>query len=264
MLGTIFGDIVGSRFEFDNIHTKNFELINEKSFFTDDSVMTIAVEQAVLDCKGDYSLLSDCVIKRMREFGAKYPDRGYGKHFRRWLNDPNAVAYQSCGNGAAMRISSIGYVARSVDECKMLSKAVTEVTHNHKEGILGADATAVCVYLARNGYTVKQIEEYVGLHYYNLMQTVSEIRRTKCNFDVVCQETVPQAIICFLESRSYEDAIRNAVSIGGDSDTLAAIVGGIAEAYYGLPENFRQIALDKLTTELKEVYLNFEKKFIET
>ncbi len=262
MLGSIFGDIVGSRFEFDNILTKNFELITDENRFTDDSVMTIAVEQAILDCRGDYSLLSQYAIKRMREFGLKYLNRGYGGRFYQWLKNPNAKAYGSCGNGSAMRISAIGYVANSIEECKTLSKAVTEVTHNHKEGIKGAEATAVCVYLARKDYNVMQIEEYVENHYYNLSQTVKEIRKTKDHFDILCQETVPQAITCFLESNSYEDAIRNAVSIGGDSDTLAAIVGGIAEAYYGFPEKFRQITLDKLTEELRSVYLEFEKKFL--
>ncbi len=262
MLGAIFGDIAGSLFEFNNIHTKNFELINDSCRFTDDSVMTLAIEQALLDCDGNYLKLSKNAIARMREFGAKYPRRGYGKHFAQWLNDPTAVAYGSCGNGAAMRVSGIGYVAQSIKDCKFLSKAVTSVTHNHPEGIKGAEATAVCIYLARNNYTIKQIELYVGLHYYNLAQTVNEIRKTKFHFDAVCQETVPQAITCFLESKSYEDAIRNAISIGGDSDTLAAITGAIAEAYYGLPENFRQIALDKLTEELRNVYLDFEKKFV--
>lgn len=237
MWGVIIGDIVGSRFEFNNIKTKNFNLFDERCRFTDDSVMTIAVYQALKDCKGDFANLSQNAIKRMKEFGRRYPDRGYGSKFIWWLFSGDVNPYNSFGNGAAMRVSAVAYFANSIEQVKQLSYDVTAVTHNHPEGIKGAEATAVAIYLAKSGKSKGEIAQYVNDNYYPLNFTVDEIRPSY-RFNETCQDTVPQAIKAFVESESFEDALRIAVSLGGDSDTLAAICMGIAEAYYGIPQQF--------------------------
>ena len=237
MWGAIIGDIVGSRFEFNNIKTKDFNLFDERCFFTDDSVMTIAVYQALKDCNGDYSNLSQHAIARMKEYGRRYPDRGYGSRFVWWLFSSDVKPYNSLGNGAAMRVSAVAYFANSIEQVKQLSYDVTAVTHNHPEGIKGAEATAVAVYLAKCGKSKEEIAQYVSDNYYPLNFTVDEIRPAY-RFNETCQDTVPQAIKAFVESESFEDALRIAVSLGGDTDTLAAICMAIAEAYYGIPQQF--------------------------
>lgn len=172
----------------------------------------------------------------------------------------NPKLYNSFGNGAAMRVSPVGFVAKSLDQAISLSKKVTEVTHNHPEGIKGAEATAVAIYLARNGYNINDIKNYIDKHYYKMNFTLDEIRDTY-KFNETCQDTIPQAIMAFLESTSFEDAIRNAISIGGDSDTLAAITGGIAEACYGIPKEIRNKALTYLDKRLLNILLDFENKY---
>lgn len=260
MLGAIIGDIVGSRFEWNNNKTKHFELFNDKCFFTDDTVMTLAIAKAILHSESDYSDLSSLSIKYMQEVGRNYPSCGYGGSFGLWVFSNNPKPYNSFGNGAAMRVSPVGFVAKSLDQAISLSKKVTEVTHNHPEGIKGAEATAVAIYLARNGYNINDIKNYIDKHYYKMNFTLDEIRDTY-KFNETCQDTVPQAIMAFLESTSFEDAIRNAISIGGDSDTLAAITGGIAEACYGIPKEIRNKALTYLDKRLLNILLDFENKY---
>lgn len=257
MLGAIIGDIVGSRFEWHNIKTKEFDLFTSDCFATDDSIMSLAVAQAILDCRGAQDKLGSAAVRRMQEIGRPYPDCGFGGMFYNWIYSDHPRPYGSFGNGAAMRVSACGFAARSLQEAIMLSKAVTEVTHNHPEGIKGAEATAVAVYLAREGKSIAEIRDYTDRHYYRMNFTLDGIRDTY-EFNETCQNTVPQAIMAFLESTDFEDAIRNAISIGGDSDTLAAITGGIAEAYYGIPDVIRKTALKFLDERLLKILVSFE------
>lgn len=260
ILGAIIGDIVGSRFEYKNYKGKDFELFNDKCFPTDDSIMSLAIAQAILISKPDYSDLSENAIKCMQEIGRKYPHCGYGDRFHRWIFSDNPTPYNSYGNGSAMRVSAIGFVAESINEAKELSRAVTEISHNHLEGIKGAEATSIAIYMARNGSSILEIKEYINKNYYPMNFTLDEIRNTY-HFNETCQGTVPQAFESFFESSSFEDAIRNAISIGGDSDTLTAICGGIAEAYYGIPMNIREKALTFLDSRLKKILISFENKY---
>jgi len=195
----------------------------------------------------------------MHEVGRPYPQCGYGGRFWDWMYSNNPKPYNSFGNGAAMRVSACGFVAESLEEAKQLSKAVTEVTHNHPEGLKGAEATTVAIYMARTGSTLEEIREVIEREYYPMNFTLNEIRDTY-EFNETCQNTVPQAMMAFFESTSFEDAIRNAISVGGDSDTLAAITGGIAEAYYGVPDDIRAKAVGYLDNRLKEILELFENR----
>lgn len=260
MLGAIIGDIVGSRFEWNNHRNKQFELMTYKCSVTDDSIMTLAIAKALLESKPDYSDLSKNAVKYMQGIGRHYPDCGYGGHFRSWINSNSPKPYNSYGNGAAMRVSACGFTAGSLEEAKKLSKAVTEVTHNHPEGIKGAEATAVAIFLARSGNNLLEIRDYITKYYYPLDFTLDGIRDSY-QFNETCQDTVPQALEAFFESTSFEDAIRNAISVGGDSDTLAAITGGIAEAYYGIPTDIRKHALTFLDERLLKILVEFENKY---
>ncbi len=260
MLGAIIGDIVGSRFEWNNHRSKEFELLTYKCNVTDDSVMSLAIAKALMECKPDYSDLPHQAVKCMQSVGRHYPNCGYGGGFRRWMFSDNPQPYNSYGNGAAMRVSACGFVADGIEEAKKLSKAVTEVTHNHREGIKGAEATAVAIYLARSGKNLLEIRDYITKSYYKINFTLDEIRNTY-KFNETCQDTVPQALEAFFESNSFEDAIRNAISIGGDSDTLAAITGGIAEAYYGIPTEIRKHALTFLDERLLKILVDFENRY---
>lgn len=262
MLGAIIGDIVGSRFEWNNFKSKDFIFFTENSHMTDDSIMTIAIAKAILSSKPDRSDLNEKSIHYMRLFGHKYSNHDYGGMFSYWLTTANPQPYNSFGNGAAMRVSACGFAAKSLEDAKLLSRLVTEVTHNHPEGLKGAESTTVAIYFARTGYTIPQIREYINKNYYKLDFTLDEIRNTY-QFNETCQDSVPQAIEAFLESESFEDAIRNAISIGGDSDTIAAITGGIAEAYYGIPENIREITMKYyLNYHIKEIIDEFEDRYI--
>jgi ADP-ribosylglycohydrolase len=259
MLGAIIGDIAGSRFEFNNIHTKNFELFAEDGEATDDSIMTLAVAKAILACNGDWEQLGYNAVKYMREIGRKYPNCGFGGMFRKWVFGDNPKPYNSFGNGAAMRVSPCGFIAGTEEEAILLSRKVTEVTHNHPEGIKGAQAVSVAIFMARNGAAKNEIEERMEKDYYDLNFTLDSIRGDY-QFNETCQETVPQAIVAFLESVSFEDAVRGAISIGGDSDTLAAITGSIAEAFYGVPSELKSGALNYLDRELLDIYEEWENK----
>lgn len=260
MLGAIIGDIVGSRFEWNNIKTKEFELLNHKCFFTDDSVMSLAVATAILNSKNDYSDLSEKTIEYMQSIGRNYPNCGYGGRFYNWMFSNNPQPYNSFGNGSAMRVSACGYVANSINEAISLSKMVTEVTHNHPEGLKGAEATAVAIYLAKEGKNILEIRDHINKHYYPMDFKLDDIRN-EYKFSEICQNSVPQAIESFLESNSFEDAIRNAISIGGDSDTIATITGSIAEAYYGIPADIRKHALTFLDERLLGLLVQFENKY---
>lgn len=260
MLGAIVGDIVGSKYEWNNHRSKEFTLLDYKCFFTDDSIMTLAVAKALLECEKDYSNLSEKTIEYMQSIGRHYPNSGYGGNFHNWMFSNNPQPYNSFGNGAAMRVSACGWVANSMDEAISLSKKVTEVTHNHPEGIKGAEATVVAIYLARTGCNILEIRDYINKHYYPMNFNLDEIRDSY-QFNETCQDTVPQAIEAFLESTSFEDAIRNAISIGGDSDTLAAITGSIAEAYYGIPTDIRKHILTYLDERLLKLLIEFENAY---
>jgi ADP-ribosylglycohydrolase len=271
MLGAIIGDIVGSRFEFNNHRSKEFELFTDRCFVTDDSIMTIAVAKAIMvteqkfkslepvaDASGVYDqILSDHTVKCMRDIGQKYPNCGYGGRFGQWMFSKDPKPYNSYGNGAAMRISPAGFVATSLDEAIQLSKVITAVTHNHPEGIKGAEATVVAIYMAKAGSAMNEIRDRISQNYYPLDFTIDEIRPSY-RFNETCQETVPQALVCFFESNSFEDAIRTAISLGGDSDTIAAITGAVAEAYYGVPEDLRRKALTYMDSDLHTIFEAWE------
>lgn len=251
MIGAIIGDIVGSRFEFDNIKTKDFELFDRECDFTDDTVMTIAIGKALNNYKGgDFK---KHLVKTMHEVGNRYPDCGYGGLFLDWMIHKDTEPYNSCGNGSAMRVSAVGWYVKSIEEAEELAKLTAEVTHNHPEGIKGAQAVAVAIYLARIGEDKEAIKKYIEDNYYALDFTLDEIRPTY-DYEITCQKSVPQAIKAFLEAESFEDTIRNAISIGGDSDTVAAIAGSIAEAYYEIDEEIKETALSYLDDYLLDIY----------
>lgn len=257
MLGAIIGDLVGSRFEWDNNRSKEFEFLTYKCFPTDDSIMTLALAQAILASNSDYSDLSQNAVKYMQSIGRNYPDCGYGRGFYHWMFTDKPEPYNSFGNGAAMRVSAVGFAASSLEEVKILSEKITAVTHNHPEGIKGAEAVAAAIYMAKTGSNMLEIRDYVDKNYYKMDFTLDEIRGTY-QFNATCQGTVPQALEAFFESTGFEDAIRNAVSIGGDSDTIAAICGGVAEAYYGIPSDIRKHALTFLDEYLLQILAAFE------
>lgn len=264
MIGAIIGDIVGSVYEFDNIKTKDFVPFagyhGNTCTFTDDSVMTLAVALALLGVDGKWDLLPAYTDCAMHELGRRYPDRGYGERFGMWLFLDGHEPYNSFGNGAAMRVSPVAYVAKDLDEVKLLSRLVTGVTHNHPEGLKGAEANAVCTWMALHGSSKTEIEQVVSSEYYDLGFTLDEIRPTY-EFNETCQETVPQAIKAFLEAADFEDAIKNAVSLGGDSDTLAAITGAIAGAYYEIPSIMRQRTVQLLGPSLTAILERFDSKY---
>ena len=262
MLGAMIGDIAGSRFEWGNLKSKEFELMTgEKGCrVTDDSVMSLAVAEAILTCGGDYSGLGREAVRSMQKLGRAYPHAGYGGMFARWLTDPDPIPYNSFGNGAAMRVSPCGFAASSLEEAVTLARRVTEVTHDHPEGIKAAEAVSSAIYLARTGSSLAEIRDYIEKKYYVIDFTLDEIR-PDYRFDVTCQGSVPQAFEALFESTGFEDAIRNAVSLGGDSDTIAAITGGMAQAVYGVPEELREKALTFLDQRQTEILLAFEDRF---
>ena len=268
MLGAIIGDIVGSRFEFvdDILRPKNFALFTPSCRPTDDSFMTLAVAEALLLSKGDHEQLKKQVIASMKKVANKHPNVGWGERFHRWLfEESNPQPYNSYGNGAGMRMSPVGWVANSEDEVRMLSQIVTEVSHNHPEGIKGAEAIAMAVYLARIGKSKNGIRGRMQEYYPELNDKDFTIKNIhgKYGYDefgnwVTCQGSIPQALIAFFDSESFEDAIRNAVCIGGDSDTIGAMTGGIAEAYYGVSYDMEDKALSYLTDDLISTYYAFD------
>ena len=263
MYGAILGDIVGSPYEFDcnNYKAKDFPLFSRRSDFTDDTVMTLAVAKALLSTRGqDDAAIKTALVREMQRLGRAYPDRGYGTHFGGWLYEDDPQPYQSYGNGSAMRVSPVAWAAESLSQCLALAKASAEVTHDHPDGIAGACAVAGAVYLARMGESKEAIVDHVT-RYYPLDFTLDEIREGYA-FDVSCAGSVPQAMEAFLEAEDFEDALRNAVSIGGDSDTIAAITGSIAEAYYDIEDEMRTTAFSYLDSYLLEIAESFYVKYI--
>ena len=261
MIGAVIGDIVGSVYEFDPIKTKGFALFGpyrgNECCFTDDTVMTIAVARAIQTAKPDRSDLAERAVEQMRAIGRNYPDCGYGGRFKQWMFDDGMGPYNSFGNGSAMRVSAAAWAAQSMKDAVAISDLVTGVTHDHPEGMKGARAVTACIYLALHGRTKDEIRDYVRERFYPLVETLDEIRPTYA-FNETCQESVPQAIECFLEADGFEDAIRNAVSLGGDADTLAAIAGSIAEAYFGVPAELRKKAEGYLDADLLGYLHEFE------
>ena len=255
MFGAIIGDTVGSVYEFNNIKTKDFPLFEEKSRPTDDSYMTIAVASACLAVGGEVSDLAafrERLLDEMIRIGKRYPFAGYGGHFGAWLLVGGREPYGSCGNGSAMRASPCGWAARTLEEALALAEASADVTHNHPEGIKGAQATAAAIYLARTGATKADIHAYIADAFgYDLNRTCDDIRPVY-GWGALCQDTVPEAIVAFLDSTDFEDAIRNAISLGGDSDTLACITGSIAEAYYGVPAKLKQDVMYFMRLDMHE------------
>ena len=260
MIGAIVGDIVGSKYEFNNIKTKDFPLFSNGCRFTDDTVMTLAIFKALDDCNGDYSNLSSNAILRMQEYGKMFWNAGYGNKFFLWLISKKPEPYNSFGNGSAMRVSPVAYFAEDLNEVKFLSEQVTKVTHNHIEGLKGAEAAAVAVWLALHKKSKDEIKEYIEQNYYPLNFDYDDLVQNY-KYSMTCEGSVPQAIYCFLISKDFEDAIRNCVSIGGDCDTTGAICGAIAGAFYGVPEDIEANALNYLDPKLLEIVNSFKSKF---
>lgn len=247
MLGSIIGDIVGSVYEFNNYRRKDFvPFFHPEAFFTDDTVCTVAVADALIYNRHPGEAL--------KEWGTRYWENGgWGRSFALWLGSDSLAPYGSFGNGAAMRVAPAGLMANTVEEAVLLGLKVTEVTHDHPEGLKGGAATAAAVYMARNGQSQNEIKAYITEKFgYDLSSTVDLIR-PDYRFNETCQNTVPQALICFLEADCFEDAIRNAISIGGDSDTIGAIVGGIAEAKFGIPDEIAQMGWGFLPSDMRKV-----------
>lgn len=255
MLGTLTGDIVGSIYEWNNIKTTEFPLFQEQCRFTDDSVLTVALAESILT--------GEAYAQVMRRYCRRYPDAGYGRNFLNWAQSDDAPAYYSYGNGSAMRISPAGWAFDDLEQVLQKAKEYSAVTHDHPEGVKGAQATAAAVYLARTGATKREIAAFVaGRFGYDLSRSCDEIR-PGYSFDVSCQGTVPQALTAFLESTDFESAIRLAISLGGDSDTLAAITGGVAQAYYGgVPAAIARETLRFLDEPLRKVTMEFEARFV--
>ena len=255
MYGAILGDMIGSPYEFDKSpKKKEFPLFIPSSRYTDDSAMTIAVAEALLDTlEKDREVRKEAMVRSMQKWGRKYPYAGYGGTFRGWLRTRTPQPYNSWGNGSAMRVSSAGWLFDTLEETRQAAADTACVTHNHPEGIKGAEATASVIWMARNGKSKAEIRQYVEQEFYPLKKTCDQIRPTY-HFDVSCQGTVPQAITAFLEGNSFEDVIRTAVSLGGDCDTLTCIAGGMAEAMYGpVPEYLKDECRRRLEPDMVKV-----------
>lgn len=254
MIGAIIGDIVGSRYEVKNPKIKAFPFFTNSSCYTDDTVMTIAVGKALMQWNRNGSLqdFKEILIDTMHELGNKHPFCGFGGRFTEWIYNKERTPYNSYGNGSAMRVSPCGFFAKTLGEAEDLAKASAEITHNHPEGIKGAQAVASAVFMAKSGEAKTAIKNYIESKYYRIDFTLNNIRKTY-TVDVSCQGSVPQALEAFFESVSFEDAIRNAVSIGGDTDTIASICGGIAEAYYGIDDKIKEKAFSYLDEDLFDI-----------
>jgi ADP-ribosylglycohydrolase len=254
LIGAIAGDIIGSVYEYRSMKTTDFELFLSYSSFTDDTIMTVA--------NADWLLTGDSLLGIMQDYGHRY-QANYGGWFQSWLREENPQPYNSWGNGSAMRVSPVGWAFDTLEETLDAAQKSAEITHNHPEGIKGAQATAACIYMARTGKSKKEIKEYIETTFgYNLSRTCDEIRPTYYS-DPSCQRTVPESIISFLESTDFESAIRLTVSLGGDADTMSSITGSIAEAYYKeIPLYIKEEVLKRLPTEFIDIILRFNEKFI--
>lgn len=262
MIGAIVGDVVGSRFEFHNHRDKEFPLFTNSCKVTDDSIMTTAIAIAVMDYKEHGRPLDEAAVHWMRRIGQPYKNAGYGGRFAQWMYSSDPQPYGSFGNGAAMRVSACAWAADTMADAMEMSDEVTKVTHNHPEGIKGARAITAAIFMARTGCSKDEIYEFIDQNYYSLNKSVNKIRET-LQFDETCQGTVPVAIQCFYESEDFEDCLRLAISVGGDSDTIAAIACSIAEAYYGVPEEIREKVLTFVPQQLKDILFRFEEIYEE-
>lgn len=250
MLGAIFGDIVGSAYEWQPIKKTDFRLFVPESRYTDDTVLTVAIAE----CLMDGHKWSD----RLAHYGTKYPDAGYGGRFKEWLDTEEKVPYQSFGNGSAMRVSPVAWAFDTLDETLRVAKETALPTHDHPEGVKGAQSVAAAIFLARTGASKKVIQKYIEGHFDYTLSVPLEKIRPDYEFDVTCQGSVPEAMVAFLESESVEDAIRKAVSLGGDSDTQACIAGAIAEAFYGMiAEELAAEIYERLPDEFNEIIQRF-------
>ena len=260
MLGAIIGDLSGAPWEFGSDKTLDYIFLEIDTTPTDDSIMTVAVGCACVESNlDDEEDFKANVIRYMRELGNINPNAGYGAMFYKWLTTPSMGPYNSYGNGSAMRVSPVAWASKSLLQAETLAKWSAEVTHNHPDGILGAQAVAAAIYLALDGKDKDEIAEYIQDNYYDLGFDIDDIREDY-TFDISCQGSVPQAIKCFLEAESYEEAVRLAVSLGGDCDTQAAIAGSIAEAYFGIPEDMATAALELLDETLLEYYNSYSEQ----
>ncbi len=260
MIGAILGDVIGAPYEFDRSpKIKEFPLFSRGSEFTDDSVMTIAVAEALMDTFGKTDdEIRAALVSSMRKWGRRYPNAGYGGRFRYWLTAKDPKPYGSYGNGSAMRVSSAGWLFKTLEETRHVARLTAEVTHNHPEGIKGAEATASAIYMARSGSSKEEIRDYITNEFgYSFSRTCDEIRPGYHQVES-CQETVPEAITAFLEGKDFEDVIRTAVSLGGDCDTLTCIAGGIAEAFYGVPEEMAVETRKRLPADMLAVLDRFD------
>lgn len=255
MYGAIIGDIVGSRFEHTGCKQIDFEFFTNTCRFTDDSVMSVAIADALLSCDFNASAdeIGNACIDAMHKWGNKYPNAGYGGHFMQWILDKDWEPYNSWGNGSAMRVSATGWLYDSIDRTREVARITAAVTHNHPEGIKGAEAIASCIFLARNGYSKQYIKSYIEKEFYNNLNRSIDDIRPSYRFDVSCQGSVPESIIAFLDSDSFEEAIRLAVSLGGDTDTQGAMAGSIAEAFYGIDDKYITESKKYLTKEIIDV-----------
>ena len=254
MLGAVAGDIIGSVYEFRNVKSTDFELFMPQSMFTDDSVMTLAVAKWLIE---DKTHSQQHLIRCMQELGRKYPDAGYGTHFDGWLVMDYPQPYNSWGNGSGMRVSPVGLWAKTLDEALALAVITASVSHNHPEGVKGAQAIAASVFLCKEGKSKREIKEYVESTFgYDLDRTIAEIR-PNYYFDVSCQGSVPEAIIAFLEGNSFEEVVRLAISLGGDSDTIACMAGAIAACMYPIPDEIVEACDKILTDDLREIKNQF-------
>ena len=258
MLGAIFGDIVGSVYEFNNTADLHFPLLSRYSRPTDDSIMTLAVARALMETWGQPDdAIRAALVREMRDFGARYPNGGYGGRFSNWLAADDPQPYGSFGNGSAMRVSPVGWLCGTMEDTLHMARLTAEVTHNHPEGIKGAQAIAAGVLLARAGQDKDAIlRSLTERFHYDLTRTLDEIRPTY-GFYEICQKSVPEAIRAFYEGETYEDVIRRAVALGGDSDTIACMAGALAEAYYGMPEAFQKEALARMDSFQRGVVRDF-------
>ena len=260
MYGAILGDIIDSPYEFDmGGKTKNFPLFSEESCFTDDTVMTIAVAEAFMDVPDEETDIRKRLVASMQKWGRSYPNAGYGVRFSNWLSSKDPRPYNSWGNGSAMRVAAVAWLYSDLDTVRRMARLSAEVTHNHPEGIKGAEATAAAIFLGRTGHSKADIKAYIEKEFlYDLHRTCDEIRPAYYHVES-CQETVPEAITAFLEGTSFEDVIRTAVSLGGDCDTLTCIACSIAEGFYGIPEELRQECRKRLSGDLREILDRFGK-----
>ena len=267
MYGAILGDIIGSRFEFDRGgKTKDFELLTIEDKYTDDSVMTVAVAEALLGIpsNADDDAVRTSLIKSMQKWGNRYPWAGYGQKFILWLGDKNPRPYNSWGNGSAMRVSSVGWLYNTLDETRRIARLSAEVSHNHPEGIKGAECTAAVIFLSRTGVTKEEIAEYIDREFgYDYSESLDEMRSRHRHVES-CQDSLPKALRSFFDGESYEDVVRNAVSLGGDTDTLAAIAGAMAEAFFGMPDELKEETRNRVKEDMVEVLDRFDERMEES